>query len=209
MSPYIVVPRLMTGTVKADRALRCGSERATAHALPPTHAGMMIDASKILGCGTRADEGDFANRCLDAINQYRAVVRQSTLERPCGDWDDAARETAVEPERQEPFRHMRHTARPHVRKACEPHGSHGVEVAYDQIDTSMGGDNMAQLPSIASLPVIEMNIRNLDAREFKDKRDPLTSRFGLWWAQIPPQAQREVQCIEVPEPLRAPGGQSI
>jgi hypothetical protein len=185
------------------------SQGAAAPALPPTHADMTIGALRIPDCGNEAGDGDFADRGLDAINQYRVVVRQSTLERPCGDWDEAARETAVEPERQEPFRHMRHTARPHVRKACDPNRSHGVEVAYDQIDTVMGGDNVAQLPSIASLPVIEMNIRNLDAREFKDERDPLTSRFGLWWAQIPPQARREVRCIEVPESLGAPCGQSI
>jgi hypothetical protein len=77
---------------------------------------------------------------------------------------------------------MRHAPRTHVREACEPDGSNSVEVAEDQADSWMGRDNVAQLPSIASLSVIQVDVRNLDSLEFKDERDPLASRFGKRWA---------------------------
>jgi hypothetical protein len=77
---------------------------------------------------------------------------------------------------------MRHAARTHVGKAGKPHRPDKVEVAYDQIDTGMGRDDVAKLSSIASLPMIEVNIRNLDPCVVKDERYPLASRFRLRWA---------------------------
>jgi hypothetical protein len=68
---------------------------------------------------------------------------------------------------------------------------------------------MAKLPPIASLPVIEVNVRNLEAREFKDERDPRASGRRPRRAQIPLQPRRQVQGIHVPKSVGAPGGKPV
>jgi hypothetical protein len=137
------------------------------------------------------------------------VIRLPALERPRGDWDETAGETAVQSNRQDSVRHMRHAARTNVGKAGKPYRSYGIEVAYDQIDQGVSGYDVAKLPSSASLAVIEVNVRNLDPPEFEDERYPLASRSQSRWTQIPLQPWRQVQSSEMLEAMGTPGGQPI
>ena len=115
-----------------------------------------------------------------------------------------AGEAAVQSQRRYPFRQMGRAARTYVREAGKPRRPDGVEVAHDQIDARVAGDDVAKLPAVASLPMIEVDVRDLHSGDLEDERDPPPSPSRSRRAQIPLQSWRQVQNCDRFERLGAP-----